>query len=318
MVTLALHGLGIELILRGFERRAPVFPLKLLEASSPPTLTVELSAETKPRGVPPGSEPVFFHGLTRVFRTPRGLALEDAGASLLELSNDGRRITGSVTPASLDDEYSFTHATLFIALVLALRHHGLFHLHAGAATLGDRVVLIPGASGNGKSSTTMALVAAGWRFAGDDAVLLQLVPGGGARILAVPKVFHLDDRSFGPFQDLGLTLGPAYRSNHQKRSLDPTTVFGAQFRMEAPAPTQLLFPIVRDKEQTSIAELPQAEAFGSLVESAPLFLFEGLARAEDQRAMLAEIATNARAHVLELGRDALRDRSIIPRLVAAL
>lgn len=316
MALLALHGTTIELLTSGFQGRQPIFPLKLAPGSGAPDLRVELTFADAPGAIPDGAEAIFYHGLTRVYRHGDDLYLIDEGSSILRLPSDGRTIEGRITALSLKDEYSFTHATLFIALVLALRHRRLFHLHAGAVENAGRVILIPGASGNGKSSTTMALVAAGWSYVGDDAVLLRAADP--IEILAVPKLFHLDDRSFGAFADIGLELGPSYRSNHQKRSLDPSSVFGAQLRTRAPAPTHLLFPTVRDRDRTAITPISQAEAFGALVESAPLFMFDGLANRGVQQGMLAAMATSSVAFQLDLGRDALSDRSVIPRLIEAL
>lgn len=71
---------------------------------------------------------------------------------------------------------------------------GLDLVHAAAVGRGERAVLLAGPSGSGKSTTALLALAAGFRFAGDDYVLVRLPEGGGRpRVLclyASAKVFR--------------------------------------------------------------------------------------------------------------------------------
>jgi hypothetical protein len=69
--------------------------------------------------------------------------------------------------ASWDVARPFLHA--FKGLAPAT---GLLPVHAAAVALGGRGILIAGFSGAGKTSTALACVEAGWRYVGDDVVLL--------------------------------------------------------------------------------------------------------------------------------------------------
>ncbi len=53
---------------------------------------------------------------------------------------------------------------------------GLTPVHAAAVALGERGILITGHSGAGKTSTALACVEAGWRYVGDDVVLIGGAP----------------------------------------------------------------------------------------------------------------------------------------------
>lgn len=63
---------------------------------------------------------------------------------------------------------------------LTLPRHGLFHVH-GAAVRDEegRGWLLAGDANIGKSTSTLALVSAGWHFAADDAVYVTHAPGFG-------------------------------------------------------------------------------------------------------------------------------------------
>ena len=65
-----------------------------------------------------------------------------------------------------------------MALFLLLRPHGYYVLHANALDRGGVGVLLAGPSGSGKTTLTLNLIAAGWRYAGDDAMLVQQTAGG--------------------------------------------------------------------------------------------------------------------------------------------
>jgi hypothetical protein len=73
-------------------------------------------------------------------------------------------------------------------------------VHAGAAELDGRVVVVPGPSGSGKSTLVAALVRLGWRFVTDEIVAID--PTNGA-LIAYPRAAKVES----PVSDL-LDLAP--------------------------------------------------------------------------------------------------------------
>jgi len=69
-----------------------------------------------------------------------------------------------------------THPLLTIALVETMKRFGRFPLHAAGLARQGKGVLVPGASGSGKSTTSVALVRAGFDFLSDDTVFLTSSP----------------------------------------------------------------------------------------------------------------------------------------------
>ena len=93
-------------------------------------------------------------------------------------------------------------------------HQGGAMVHAGAVGDGERCVLLVGAGGAGKSTSTLACLDRGLQVLGDDYCLLQ--PPGAAN--AVPsvhgmyRVAKLDERSLGLLPALReRVIGPAWR-----------------------------------------------------------------------------------------------------------
>lgn len=98
-----------------------------------------------------------------------GLACPDAPGAVTYAVTDGGLSRDGVTLA-----HSVPVAAACDALVAALNEAAVApsadHLlaHAGVVASGDRAVLLPGASGSGKTSLTIALVAAGLEYLSDE------------------------------------------------------------------------------------------------------------------------------------------------------
>lgn len=324
----SLHGLRVRATFAGLEDRAqlaqlaPVLALlPEVDARGDADVELDLSLGT---GMAPADEaaleeatPLFFHGRTRVLLDD-GVVLVTDGTSRLAVALDGRSIRGVVDARSLDDGYSFGHATVFIALMVALRAHGLFHLHAGVViSPAGRTVLVAGEGSSGKTTTTLGFLAAGWDYLGDDAALLTSRDGRPA-LLQVPKTFHVHPRSLAGFPSLAPLLGETFRANNDKRGLDPRRAFSGRERATADAPRVLLFPQIVKSDVTRLVPLGHAEGLGELLRSSALAAIPELPRGSDHLALLARVASTAQAFTVELGGDALVDPGLVPRAVAAL
>ncbi|MCK6551383.1 hypothetical protein L6R52_36445 [Myxococcota bacterium] len=319
----SLHGLRVRATVEGsgahdaLAQLAPVLAMLPEAGDGAHDLSLDLSLGTGAPGTAADATPLFFHGRTRVLLDD-GVVLVTDGWSRLVITPDGRSIRGVVDPRSLEDGYSFGHATLFIALTIALRAHGLFHVHAGVVIAPDgRVVIVAGEGSSGKTTTTLAFLAAGWDWLGDDAALAT-ARAGRVELLDVPKVFHVHPRSLEAFPSLAPLLGATFRANNDKRSLDPTRVFPGRARTSAGAPRVMLFPQITKQPTTRLVRLGHADGLGELLRSSALAAIPELPRSAEHLALLARIASSADAVSLELGADALADPTLVPRAVAAL
>lgn len=225
------------------------------------------------------------------------------------------RALGVVDPASLGtplELHAAAQVPALFAFAAAIRARGVFHLHAACLVLaGERTVLIPALAGSGKSTLAASLVAAGAGFLGDDTVFLAR-RDGAARLLALPREFHLSERSA---QAVGLAdrLSDGHQTLGGKRRLDAEAAFPGRFRWDAPAPAVILLPRITGEATSRLEPAGPAEALGLLLESSALVATRGLPGGDGHLPLLGELADGARVLHAELGLDLLADGPAVAR-----
>ncbi len=244
----------------------------------------------------------FYHGVVEAFLDGGDVLLWE-GASLARVRAGGGEIEVDVAPDSLRDGHVFAHVFLLVAVVVALRWRSLFHVHAGALlSPSGGGILVAGGAGAGKSTLTLALLEAGCDYLGDDAVFVQ--GGERARVLALPRAFHVAPRTAGAFPRIGRLLGDALPAG-EKRRLDARLAWPGRVRMAMPLPDVILLPSVDAGPITRVEPVSGAEALGALIESSTHVIVEGLPGAADHLAALRQVADGARAYRVRLGLDLL-------------
>lgn len=265
-------------------------------------LRIQLRA-TPPMPRPPGAR-AFYHGVVDAFLDGRDVLLWD-GASLARVRAGGREIAVDVAAQSLRDGHVFSHVFLLIAVVVALRWRSLFHVHAGAlVSPGGNGILVAGSAGAGKSTLTLALLEAGCEYLGDDAVFVQ--GGEAARVLALPRAFHVAPRTAAAFPRIAGLLGDFLPAGEKQR-LDARVAWPGRERATMPLPGVVLLPSVEGGPSTEVARVTAAEALGALIESSTYVIIDGLPGAMDHLDALRQVADGARAYRVALGRDLLED-----------
>lgn len=303
---------SLELAMCAPPERAAVIVVRLFEAS----------ALDSPRfALRPDARPLFFNG---------GLQAYAQGSDVLLTLMDGPSRARLVVPSEREAvviEAAFARSCAVgsasddvlaqVALVLALRHAGLFHLHAaGAISPGGAGIVIAGASGSGKTSVVLSLLDAGFDFLGDDSLLLRAEPPDHAatsrarpRVIAgaMPRPFHLGDATLAAWPRLSRFVGAAYGATG-KRELDANAAFSGRLRPAMRAPGLLLFPRVSSEARTSSSPLTQGDAMAELIGASAMLAIEGVGRVLEHVELLAALAASAKAFELALGGDALSER----------
>jgi hypothetical protein len=165
-----------------------------------------------------------------------------------------------------------TVSSLFVyAVHAALRHCGLFSIHAAGLVSPDNGtgILIAGDSGSGKSTLTMHLAQNGWRYLSDDLMLLEpesdLVKAYGLRrrFAATALTLSLFDQIKPIKQDTSAGL-----PDFDKQAFEPTRYFTGG-RVESSIPTVVYFPVITRETTTSIKKLSKSEVIGRLIKLCP-------------------------------------------------
>lgn len=155
-----------------------------------------------------------------------------------------------------DDRWPAWREPVFtFALLELLRHRGLYHLHAAGVERGGAGVLLAGDTGSGKTTLTLLLARAGWRFLGDDAVLLRLTPER-VEARALPMPFHVDPALAGCLPELEGLQGTSPYNQGPKRELIADQIYHQGF-CPGVRPALLLLPRIHRE-----AAAPPAEPVG--------------------------------------------------------
>ena len=156
-------------------------------------------------------------------------------------------------------------AEMAMNLQLALGHRRHLLLHASAVERNGRAVLMTGESGAGKSTLATLLAARGWRFMGDEFVLLA--PDSG-QAHAFPRLVSLKNESVAAAGAAwpGARFGPLLAGTPKGDIRHMVPPPQAIARMDEPAtPALLLFP--RFGFEPAVRPVPPSEAFVRLTQA---------------------------------------------------
>ena len=117
-------------------------------------------------------EEIYHTETLYVARTGQGFFLA-CGEAWLEL-DPATGLGKGALPESFWQLSPYDQREFFLlSLLMLLRPHGLYGLHANGLALDEQGLLIVGPSGSGKTTLTLSLLEQGWQFLSDDAVLLK-------------------------------------------------------------------------------------------------------------------------------------------------
>ena len=138
--------------------------------------------------------------------------------------------------------------------------------HAGLVIDGDRCMLLPAASGGGKSTLAAALSCAGWKVVSDDVVPIDR---GTHEAVSVPIPFNLKPASLPVLSQFDPQIGETRgfeRGDQRIHYLVPP-----HFRAERPATShpvgRIVYTRYRPDAETSLRQLSRVESFERLIRS---------------------------------------------------
>lgn len=163
----------------------------------------------------------------------------------------------------------FAHALLAaemgMNLQVALGHRRHLLLHASCVERDGRALVMTGESGAGKSTLATLLGANGWRFMGDEFVLIDLETGAAH---AFPRLVSLKNEAIAAVMAAvpGARFGPLLAGTPKGDIRHLVPEVAAVARMDEPAlPALLLFPRYGEAMEARVVE--RAEAFVRLTQA---------------------------------------------------
>ena len=277
----------------------------------PASVFLHLQSTGQAPGRPWNGDVVFESSALRVLKTEDGFRLECA-SSALDLQLGRSRGAGILDATFWETPVPHQRDFFLLAFLMLLRRHGMYGLHASAATIDGTGCLIVGPSGCGKTTLTLALLRQGWRYLSDDALLLR-AGSRGVEALAFRRGFSCTPDTAAHFPELGLSGGRRAGSNDGKAFVDIEHIYPGKL---APCcrPRVVVFPKVVTQPRSQLVPVTQTSALTGLIQQSPGILTDPPSVAQ-QMEVLRLLVEGARSYQLLLGQDALHESAAVSGLL---
>jgi len=205
-----------------------------------------------------------------------------------------------------DVRTSFLH----FALAELLKRNGLFTVHATALEYAGQGILIPGYSGQGKTTSFLSLLRSGFRYLSDDYPLLR-DRGTHMELLAFPMKIDVTDRTIEFFPELRDAAPGLLKQGIQKKHFQSEDLYADSIGRSC-TPAMIMFPHVVDMPHSCLEPLTKSRALEALMPQGLLVYDQTVARCEFQA--LSKLVRQVDCYRLHFGRDILD----LPKLIRPL
>lgn len=305
-----LHGLEIQgatndtmIAARWSEAFAPV---EAPGGPAGPDLVLQLDLADAVPSAPEGP-PDFTQGdLLRYYVDGDHVAAHFPRYGQLQLDLASGQTHGKVVRAALD-RYGVFEDLLAIGLSPHLRRRGLYLVHAFAAALDGKGVLLVGGIGAGKTTTGLALLDAGWQLLSNDSPVLN----DSGEVLLYPGVLAGYPDTYRRFSSTE-HLVPGGWDPAQKLCIPPADIWPGIW-LESARVSVILFPSIEPREDHALKSLSPAEALRRLLPNA----VEQWDRAmiPPHLLLLRRLVEQAPAFLLRLGPDVPAIPGVLEKLL---
>ena len=184
---------------------------------------------------------------------------------------NGDYMLADAAPLPLSQALLAAEMAMNLQMALGWRRHLL--LHASAVEKDGKALIMTGASGSGKSTLSAMLGHKGWRFMGDEFVLLDLLTGD---VVPFPRLISLKNGAIGAMQATALDgrFGPLMTGTPKgdiRHLVPPTDAVKAM--MQPVKPALLLFPSFG--YEPAVREVALGEVFMRLTQASTNFVALG-------------------------------------------
>ncbi|MCS3678741.1 hypothetical protein GGP72_002966 [Salinibacter ruber] len=254
-----------------------------------------------------------------VWDAPEQMVLAHKSATAV-VDPAGGRAEGQVCPALLERPEREERDPLFhlvvLSLGLLLRRRGWFPLHAATLAREGRGVLLPGRSGQGKTTIALSLLRHGWAALSDDTVLLRAT-GNGVRAHAFRRPLCVDPGAANYFPELEGPDWPASLSDASKWQVDVDRLYPGQSDSTC-TPRLLVLPTIADAPTSRIEPIGAKLALEQLLTQSAFFLSSRPDVADRHLSVLRRLVDQTQTHRLHAGRDVLNEPHTAHALLAPL
>jgi hypothetical protein len=267
--------------------------------------------------IPAGAQKVMPPGQTLDVLQAGKVVYLVAGGLLCELNLSTSEAAIHVYPlilAKREKDIKVLPKALVLTLLVLLREHCLFSIHAAAVLCRGRGLLIAADSDSGKSTLTYSLVRQGWKYLSDDFLLLHDT-GSGVEAFPFRRSFGLDAEAGRFFPELNREW-EMVSNEEAKWVVSVEALFPSQFVSQC-MPRVIVFPEIVQADVSEIEEVAPVQAMHKLLRQSG-FLDVTSGASQQQVSMFGRLVNQARSYRLWSGRDLIRDPLRASRLLGAL
>jgi len=308
-VTLTLTSEETALLERAYAH------LSELVAFVPASESGRARLRLEPRRLPdlPG-ETIYQASALVVKRVGEGFSLR-CGAAQLQLRSNGNVLSAHCFLADDFGQHSAYEQREFflLGLLMLLRPQGCYGLHACGLERHGAGLLLVGASGSGKTTTSLQLIDQGWRYLSDDAVLLRQEASGDVRAHAFRRGFSCTAETLAYFP--GLAGASEFGDPGGKRVvyLESAAPGSSPFTPHC-TPSSIVFPTLAGTASTRLRPLSNAQSLLRLCQQSAGIMTD-VAVSQGQLTSLTALTLQARSFELLLGQDALEQPDLAHTLI---
>jgi len=225
------------------------------------------------------------------------------------------RVQVSYTEATQDNLWLLTCPLFTIPLMELLKRRQRYSLHAAGVCMDGMGILMPGTSGAGKTTLTLAMLRAGWDLLSDDMLFLAHEPvhePDGIEVLAFPDAIDVTDATTRFFPELQDWVRPPKGHGWVKHQLRFETVYGPRFVWTC-KPSVLVFPAVAEAVTSQLTPITHDTA---LLELVPNVLLTEAVSSQQHLDRLAALVRTCRCYRMAVGRDFDDMPALLRRLIA--
>ena len=260
---------------------------------------------------PVKGEKTFESPALKAWQTKEGFYLE-CGHSAIDLDLSRGRGIGVLN----DEFWRLPHRDqrefLLLSVLILLRQHGLYGLHASAVVKEGMGCLIVGSSGSGKTTLAIGLVRQGWSYLSDDTVLVREA-ATGIEALALRRGFSYTPRTESCFSELGASYADAGFTKNGKRVANLDALFPGRLTAQC-HPRMLLFPEIVEHRHSQLVPLDESDALCSLIRES-IVTNKDRASMAQQLEVLMTLVQQARSYRFLAGNDVFEDQLAVSQLI---
>jgi hypothetical protein len=224
-------------------------------------LELEISVVETPRTIPPDSIQAIKRPSITSYLKGNDIYFTSTDGSLIYLDPINRKSKTYLTKDILKDTMMF-FSLLGGSIVETLKYNGLHFLHAAALQSNGVRLLISGDGGCGKTTTSLSLVRAGFKYVSDDSLFFE-EQHGEIRVSPFYSTFHID-------RDLSERF-PELTNGHErpipkgiKIAIDPSQTYPGSF-IPLLRPNVIIFPKITSKQKSTLRPIGQIEVCNRLL-----------------------------------------------------